>query len=723
MALTAGDGTTGHVRYEMPVAGGVTWIEMGDVLAPAAGGERNETLLTDHYALIGVSAARSTERGDLMVFAGRGRYGFASGAPEDPSTLAGFRTLRRGEQLTYGGGYTAVHEPLYIDNRSASAWDGIASAEVSYAASPGIRMFSQALLSNRSAVGCRAGVQGTGHRSSAGFAFYQFDERFPYLYPLYRPGETGAQISGSFRPTEWSSISAVFDYFSPHGREQARNWRGALHAFQMFGTHRPALYLSISTNDVMRDSLGDADRFIVADRFVLGARRSSVGDFFDVRAAWVANSALAPDRGELQGSWRKVLSSRSRMEGSLLAQHEDGQNGVIAELRVDRSLRGPWSYAFGGGVVLVDRRGQESGDGVVRLGLTRTSLSSGWWGRIEARIPVSIGLPRSNLRTNMLALEAGRRMRWAELDDMVDAIFPILTRGSMGSVEGTVTLEGAGLEGLGILADGSPVAVTDREGHYRFGRVRAGPVSIAIDTVELPPGLSAEGGLARAVIVEPGQTVRADFALNRSVTMQGVIVVCDEGSAVRPLRGVRVALIGPAGARTYETDILGSFRDDSISPAVYDLVVDPASLPPGTSIAGAPIRIDLTRDVLNHVMRFGCPESAEEQRPERIAPPLTEAVTRTIAGSVFECVNGERQSLAGVEVAILGPRFSSTVITDASGAFLFAEVPPGQYLVLVDRAEVSPANAGAVPRLMVDVTAGDRRGVSIGIACPRVSEP
>lgn len=611
LAMTTGDGTSGHVRYEVPVTGGISWTEMGDVLAPAAGGERNEMLLSDHYALVGVSAGRSTHRGELMVFAGRGRYAFASGTAADPPALAGFRALRRGEHLSYGGGYTAVHQPVYIDSRTTSTWDGIASAEISYAASPNVRVFGQTLFSNRSAAGGRAGVQSVGHRTSAGFAFYRFDESFPYLYPLYRPGETGAQLSGSFRPTEWSSISAVFDYFSPYGREQRRNWRGAVHAFQMFGTNRPTLYMSVSTNDVMRDSLGDADRFVVADRFVAGARHSGVGDFFDVRAAWVANSARAPDRGELQGSWRKVISTRSRLEANLLAQHEEDQNGVIAEVRIDRSLRGPWSYAFGGGVVVVDRRGEKSGDGVVRVGLTRTSFSSGWWGRVEARIPVSIGLPRSNLRTNMLAVEAGRRMRWAELDDMVDAIFPILTRGSMGSVEGTITLQGNGVEGLGILADGSPVAVTDRQGRYRIGRVRAGPVSIAIDTMELPPGLSAEGGLSRAVIVEPGQTVRADFELNRGVTMQGVIVACDDGAAIRPLRGVRIALIGPGGARTYETDILGSFRDDSIPPGVYEVVVDPASLPPGMSNDSAPLRIDLTHDVLNHVMRFGCPESSE----------------------------------------------------------------------------------------------------------------
>ena len=53
-------------------------------------------------------------------------------------------------------------------------------------------------------------------------------QRFPNSGgPSGLPGETGAQLSGSFRPTEWSSISAVFDYFSPYGRDQRRNWRVA----------------------------------------------------------------------------------------------------------------------------------------------------------------------------------------------------------------------------------------------------------------------------------------------------------------------------------------------------------------------------------------------------------------------------------------------------------------------------------------------------------------
>jgi hypothetical protein len=721
-ALSAGNPsvTTGSIRYDDGTPEGLSFIEAGDVSIPTHLAAGSSLHFGDAYPFLGVIGTWTSGNVEWTSFAGRARYFLAPPArpqPDDPDLIGG--TVQwRSSQSEIGGGVTAIRDAVYVDG-AVNDLDVVASANASRELTPWIVLIGEGFLSAEGGSGARLGLVRRSVRSSIGAVAYTFTEEMPYLYPLYRPGESGIQVSGSMRLSELSFVSATVDaYDSEPGRTQST--RSSLQAMKSFGSGLPSLYAMVTRNDITRDTLEGTNEIIIADRYSLGIRRPGMGRWYDIRADYIANASTAvPDRGELFASLRQVIGTRSRVDGTLLVQVQEEQVGVVGETRLERQWRGPWSYSIGFGVAGVDRDGVRTGDGAIRLGITRALYNTGWYGRFETRVPVSIGLPNTRLRTSLVALEVGRRANWSDFENFVSDLFPALNAEDFGTLEGIVTLDGQPFEGAIILVDGRMAAVTNRSGKYKVNRVRVGPALVTLDTRDLPPGVSTSGELAQTIMVTSRQTVTADFALGRFVTFQGVVVVC-EGDAVRPMQGAKVALIGPGFARNYETDLLGSIRDDAIPPGRYQLIIDATSVP-GIRAEEIPrLDLDLTADILGQVIRLRCGGPVLTLPPLPTPPAATPqpAASRELTGFVTRCVGNERQPLWGVEVSILGPDFAATAITDESGRFSLEEIPAGMYLVLVDPKLVAPdLDRSAVPRLLVDLTVKSQYDLAVALDC------
>lgn len=89
--------------------------------------------------------------------------------------------------------------------------------------------------------------------------------------------------------------------------------------------------------------------------------------------------------------------------------------------------------------------------------------------------------------------------------------------GATGSIAGTVTADGAGLGGVGIVAQAArrDSTVTDGTGAYRFDAVSTGQYTVS---VQVPIGfqLAAGSTASQTVTVSNGGTATANFALQRS---------------------------------------------------------------------------------------------------------------------------------------------------------------------------------------------------------------
>jgi len=73
-----------------------------------------------------------------------------------------------------------------------------------------------------------------------------------------------------------------------------------------------------------------------------------------------------------------------------------------------------------------------------------------------------------------------------------------------------------------------------------------------------------------------------------------------------PVSGAKLALVGKNFTTAVETSSTGSFQIDEIPPAVYQVIIDPSSVPDVAASDIAAITIDLTRDVMGYVIRIGC---------------------------------------------------------------------------------------------------------------------
>ena len=154
--------------------------------------------------------------------------------------------------------------------------------------------------------------------------------------------------------------------------------------------------------------------------------------------------------------------------------------------------------------------------------------------------------------------ESNRRAPLAPLGGiaLVAALFAACGEGNMpptiGSVSGTVTLEGANLSGVSVSLSGEGSVTTGADGTYRFDDVLEGSYTVEISG--FPSDAQFETSMSVAV-TESSPNPTVDFAGTyiRTARVSGVVTV--EGV---PLPGISVALTG-LEPKSAQTDISGAF--------------------------------------------------------------------------------------------------------------------------------------------------------------------
>ena len=591
----------------IPFHSGLLHAVAGDFSIRPVEPEGVSTSIGDAFPVQGASLSFEGGRRRWSLYAGQSKYRIAlPDADVRRPLLAGGDYLLRTGRNYFGGGLMLIKEPAYAAGQEVNDDDAIVSGRFIREVSPWTNVFSEAYASAESALGFRAGANLRFQNGRLNTAVYSFDGSFPFV-PLVRPGEEGIELSGRYEPTELSTLSGQIYYVTEDVVAERSNLRGyAAYGRNFVGG--PALHVSFSRDELSFDALeGTTSR--IADRAALSLSRASQADYANFRLEHVMNSGDGePDRMQAVATLLRTLPSDSFLDVTIVAQAEDSSSyGVTAEAAYESSLRGPWRYLVGLGGAWLDR-GEESGEGLVRLGISRRLGGDGVYGRIEARIPFDIGLPRSDLNRNTIALDIGARYGWDDVRDIQSIFTPLVRPSHFGVIEGTVTLDGRGVGGLPILLDGRRAATTGSDGGYRIRRVPVGASIVSIAPTSLEPGYSVVGGFSRSVQILPRDPARADFELARFSTFQGSLVYCEDGR-IRPAGGAKIALVSETGFITLATSSAGGFNTDEVPPGEYDVIVDADSVAQYVTADRIPVlRVDLRQDVAGYVIRLGCEE-------------------------------------------------------------------------------------------------------------------
>ncbi|MEW6367586.1 MAG: hypothetical protein AB1714_23395 [Acidobacteriota bacterium] len=564
----------------------------------------------ESYPMQGGEVRYAGDRKQWSLFAGRPKYFIQ--LPREPTEepwLFGARYLAKRSPGWVGVSVIGVENPTYVEPLGGgSKTTGLLAGDLIREISPRSSVFGEVLLTADGGVGARAGAQRQLDYGAVKLTVYSFDSSFPYVYPLYRPGEWGAELSGQFRPSEFSSVSGYLNFYDDTRVEQKKDFRLALGYSKSFGSNRPSIEIGYDRNDVVYDSLSVATSDIVANRFTFSVNKSSSVEMTRLTAEYTTGSEGGqPDRAQVYFLFQRVVGFDSFLTGSAVVHREVGTGfGFTALTTIERPWRGRYYYLVGGGAEYLDDSGRKSGEGVLRLGLSRRVLESGWWARIEAAIPFSVGLSRSGITNRQIAFDFGHKLRWKDIHDLRGVFGSLLARDT-GTIEGRVVREGQGVSGLKILVAGVHRDTTGRDGSFRVTRVASGLTTVSLDVRQLEPRLSVVGGPSRSVLVTARETTRVELQLAELSYFQGSVVICD-GEQVRPVEGASITIRGDRHEAKAETDYLGGFQFENIPPGVYEVSIDPATLNGGIAPATPLVwRVDLTQDLAGYVIRINCP--------------------------------------------------------------------------------------------------------------------
>lgn len=126
---------------------------------------------------------------------------------------------------------------------------------------------------------------------------------------------------------------------------------------------------------------------------------------------------------------------------------------------------------------------------------------------------------------------------------------------------------------------GDRVAVTDRRGVVAFAGMPAGAHLLRVEASG-GPELVADQALPLNVLVGGrGRTRRLDLGLQAAARMTGTVERAAADSAVAPMAGVTVEIVGPGGEHRAVTDAQGRFEITGVRPGWWRVRVQGRSLP------------------------------------------------------------------------------------------------------------------------------------------------
>ena len=225
----------------------------------------------------------------------------------------------------------------------------------------------------------------------------------------------------------------------------------------------------------------------------------------------------------------------------------------------------------------------------------------------------------------------------------------------VGSIVGTVSIEGTGIDGVSVNLSNGNSTTTAGGGSYRFDNVEGGAYTVTISG--FPSDATFDATSAAATISSAGQSVTVNFsgAYIRTASVMGSVTVENMG-----LPGVTVTLTGVSGA-TATTDDSGQYAFTGLRMGSYSVEISGFdSDEVGFSSTAASVSVGVGESKI-------------------VSFDGTYLRTAGIMGRVS--VEGE--GLEGVTVSLAGgpDNADMTTMTDAAGQYSFAKLRAGAYAV------------------------------------------
>ncbi len=225
----------------------------------------------------------------------------------------------------------------------------------------------------------------------------------------------------------------------------------------------------------------------------------------------------------------------------------------------------------------------------------------------------------------------------------------------VGSIVGTVSIEGTGVDGVSVNLSNGNSTTTSGGGSYRFDNVEGGAYTVTISG--FPSDATFDATSAAATISSAGQSVTVNFtgAYIRTASVMGTVTVENMG-----LPGVTVTLAGVSGA-TAVTDDGGAYAFTGLRMGNYSVEISGFdSDEVGFSATAASVTVGVGESKI-------------------VSFDGTYLRTAGIMGRVS--VEGE--GLEGVTVSLSGGPDATdmTTETDAAGQYSFAKLRAGDYAV------------------------------------------
>ncbi len=225
----------------------------------------------------------------------------------------------------------------------------------------------------------------------------------------------------------------------------------------------------------------------------------------------------------------------------------------------------------------------------------------------------------------------------------------------VGSIVGTVSIEGTGIDGVSVNLSNGNSTTTAGGGSYRFDNVEGGAYTVTISG--FPSDATFDATSAAATIASAGQSVTLNFtgAYIRTASVMGTVTVENMG-----LGGVTVALSGVSSASAV-TDDNGQYAFTGLRMGNYSVEISGFDNDEvGFSATAAAVTVGVGESKI-------------------ISFDGTYLRTAGIMGQV----SVEGAGLEGVTVSLAGGPDATdmTTMTDASGQYSFAKLRAGDYAV------------------------------------------
>ncbi len=256
---------------------------------------------------------------------------------------------------------------------------------------------------------------------------------------------------------------------------------------------------------------------------------------------------------------------------------------------------------------------------------------------------------------------------------------------------------GAGGVALSLFDGGGVVVATTTtagDGSYSFGPLTPGDYVIVVDETGLPSGVTqtadpdgvADG--ATEIMVALGDTIGdLDFGYRPFAAIEGVVFGDFDGDGIRDagepgLSGIDLLVTDADGAVTVVTTAVDGSYSVAVVPGAASIEVDPATVPDG-----AELTTGNDAQLVTAASNVVTPAS-----------PIGYQLASDVSGLIWNDLDGDgvrdagEPGIAGVTVILVDDAggVAATTVTGSDGAYLFADVPIGDYQVQVDTEALPP---------------------------------